>query len=163
MTIYEENDFLIRDATAKDVPAIYDLIQPNAERAIMLPRSKYKIFSRLQGFVVLEEKTAGKIVGCGALAILWNDMAEVQSLAVAEGFRGKHYGRLIVELLIQKAVALNIPKVLALTYQVEFFSKLGFVVVDKDSVPRKIWGECLDCPKLENCDETAMIYLCNVA
>ena len=163
MMIRDETDFLIRDAKATDVAAIYDLIKPNSEKAVMLPRSRYKIFSRLQGFVVLEEKIAGKIVGCGALAILWNDMAEVQSLAVAEGFRGKHYGRLIVELLIQKAVALNIPKVLALTYQIEFFSKLGFVVVDKDSVPRKIWGECLDCPKLENCDETAMIYLCNVA
>ncbi len=158
MIIRDEVDFLIRDAKATDVAIIYDLIKPNSEKAMMLPRSRYKIFSRLQGFVVLEEKATQRIVGCAALVILWGDMAEVQSLAVSDEYRGKGYGRMLVECVLEKARNLEIPKVLSLTYQVEFFSKLGFVVVDKNTAPRKIWGECLECPKLEHCDETAMIY-----
>jgi amino-acid N-acetyltransferase len=98
------------------------------------------------------------IVGCGALVILWGDLAEIQSLAVASQKLGQGYGKKIVEELIDHARALEIPKVLTLTYQVDFFAKLGFVVTDKDAVPRKTWGECLECPKLECCDETAMIY-----
>ena len=161
MIIRDEADFFIRDAKATDVAAIYELIKPNSEKAMMLPRSRYKIFSRLQGFVVLEDKATHRLMGCAALVILWGDMAEVQSLAVLEECRGKGYGRKIVACLLEKARHLEIPKVLSLTYQVEFFSKLGFVVVDKNTAPRKIWGECLECPKLENCDETAMVYYMN--
>jgi len=152
----------IRPAKATDVEKIYSLVKGNAEQGLMLPRSKYKIFSRLQGFVVLENE-AQEIIGCGALVILWGDLAEIQSLVVAPHKRGMGYGKQIVEALIQQAAALALPKVLSLTYQVEFFAKLGFQQIDRDSFPRKIWGECLECPKLESCDEIAMIYYVNPA
>ena len=147
----------IRRAKATDVETIQQLIAAHSNQGLMLPRSRYKVFSRLQGFVVAEDEER-QIAGCGALVILWGDLAEIQSLAVAADKIGQGYGKRIVEELIDHARALEIPKVLTLTYQVEFFARLGFSVTDKDAVPRKTWGECLECPKLECCDETAMIY-----
>jgi amino-acid N-acetyltransferase len=148
---------IIRAAKTTDSDNIHKLINLNADKGLMLPRTKYKIYSRLQGFVVVEDEQQ-ELVGCGALVILWNDLAEIQSLTVAPHKQGLGYGKAIVTTLIEKAAALAIPNVLALTYQVKFFAKLGFVVIAKDSIPRKIWGECLECPKLECCDETAMMY-----
>lgn len=148
---------VIRRAKATDVETIQQLITAHSSEGLMLPRSRYKVFSRLQGFVVAEDDQQ-QIVGCGALVILWGDLAEIQSLAVAKHKLGHGYGKKIVEELIDHARALEIPNVLTLTYQVDFFAKLGFTIIDKDSVPRKTWGECLECPKLECCDETAMIY-----
>jgi amino-acid N-acetyltransferase len=147
----------IRPARATDVEKIQQLITAHSSQGLMLPRSRYKIFSRLQGFVVAEDDE-GRVIACGALVILWGDLAEIQSLAVAAHRIGQGYGRRIVAELIERARGLEIPNVLTLTYQVEFFAKLGFVVTDKDAVPRKTWGECLECPKLECCDETAMLY-----
>lgn len=157
MIIKREADFIVRQAKATDVEKIFQLVKANSEQGIMLPRSRYKIFSRLQGAIVAENKQH-EIIGCGVLIILWGDLAEVQSLVIAPHKRGQGIGKKIVTALIEKAVALDIPKILALTYQVEFFSKLGFTIIDKDSIPRKIWGECLECPKLEECDETSMMY-----
>jgi amino-acid N-acetyltransferase len=147
----------IRRAKATDVETIQQLIASHSDQGLMLPRSRFKIFSRIQGFVVAEDEQQ-QIVGCGALVILWGDLAEIQSLAVASHKLGQGYGKKIVEELIDHARALEIPNVLTLTYQVDFFAKLGFTVTDKDAVPRKTWGECLECPKLECCDETAMMY-----
>jgi amino-acid N-acetyltransferase len=161
MESLKESGITIRQAKATDVDLIYKLVKANSDQGQMLPRSKYKIFSRLQGFVVVEDDK-NNIVGCGALVILWGDLAEIQSLVVAPHKHGMGIGRKIVEYLLAQSAALNIPKVLALTYQVEFFSKMGFRMIDKDSIPRKIWGECLECPKLEYCDETAMIYQINL-
>ena len=157
MIIEHGPDVIIRQAKASDVDKIYTLIKENSDKALMLPRSKYKIFSRLQGFVVIEDENQD-IVGCGALVILWGDLAEIQSLVIDAHKQGQGYGKKVVESLIEKTASLDIPKVLTLTYQVDFFSRMGFVIIDKDSIPRKIWGECLECPKLECCDETAMMY-----
>lgn len=157
MLIKRGSDFIVRQAKARDVEKIFQLIKVNSDQALMLPRSRYKIFSRLQGAVVAEDDNH-EIIGCAVLVILWGDLAEIQSLVVAPHKRGKGLGKKIVEALIEKAAALDIPKILTLTYQVDFFSKLGFKIIDKDLIPRKIWGECLECPKLESCDETAMMY-----
>lgn len=160
MLIENEPKTLIRPAKATDVDNIYALIKANSDQGLMLPRSKYKIATRLQGFVVIADEQQ-QILGCGVLVILWSDLAEIQSLVVAPQTRGRGYGKKIAATLLEHAAALAIAKVLALTYQVEFFTKLGFTIIDKDSIPRKIWGECLECAKLECCDETAMLHYVN--
>lgn len=147
----------IRPAKVTDIEHIHTLINYHASQGLMLPRTKYKIYSRLQGFVVAEDEQQ-EIAGCGALVVLWGDLAEIQSLVVAAHRQGMGYGKKIVEKLIEKAASLAIPNVLTLTYQVDFFARLGFSIIEKDSIPRKMWGECLECPKLECCDETAMMY-----
>ena len=146
----------IREATVNDVDAIVKLINYHAAKGLMLSKTPYKIFSTIQNFFVVEEED--KIVGCASLSVIWRDLCEICSLAVDEHFKKRGIGRLLVEKSIKKARVLKIPRVIALTYQDKFFEKLGFRLVDKDQFPRKLWRECLECPKLEECDESAYLY-----
>lgn len=150
-----DNTFAIRKATAEDVDFIFTLVNGAASEGLMLSRSKFKICSTLANFLVATNP-AGEVIGCGALIPLWVDLAEILSLAVRPDCRGQGVGRMLVQRLVDECRRLKICTVMTLTYQVEFFSRQGFALADKDEFPRKLWRECLDCPKLEQCDETAM-------
>lgn len=149
--------FSIRSAKIGDVETIYDLTNSMAADGLMLPRSKYKIISMIMNFYVVVDEN-DKVVGAAALTPLWTDMVEIMSLSLATGYQKKGLGKMLVNHLIEEAKKLNFPKIIALTYQVEFFMKMGFSITDKNEFPRKFWRECLECPKLERCDETA-VYL----
>lgn len=151
------SNYIIRRATADDVDSIYNLTSSMAAQGLMLTRSKYKIVTSLTSFFVVEDEESSKIVATGSLAPLWTDLCEVCALAVHPVWQGKGVGAKLVTRLIEEAKALKIPKVITLTYQVKFFEKLGFTVADKNEFPRKLWRECLECPKLECCDETALV------
>jgi amino-acid N-acetyltransferase len=151
------NNYTIRRANADDVDSIYNLTASNAAQGLMLPRSKYKIVTSLPSFFVAIENESGKVLATGSLAPLWTDLCEVCALAVHPVWQGKGLGAELVRHLIDEARRLKIPKVITLTYQVKFFEKLGFTIVDKNEFPRKLWRECLECPKLEHCDETALV------
>lgn len=146
----------IRTATVLDVDQIVNLINTFASKGLMLSKTPYKVFSSIQNFIVAEKEK--KVIGCVALSVIWKDLCEVCSLAVNEEYRGKGIGRLLVKKALEKAKKLKIPKAIALTYQDKFFEKMGFHRVDKDQFPRKLWRECLECPKLEECDEVAYLY-----
>lgn len=148
----------IRFANVKDVDGIFELIGQMADDGFMLKRSKYKIVTMLANFLVAETED-GVLVGCGALVPLWTDSAEIMSLAVDPNAQGRGVGRRIVEALLDRAKELGFPEVITLTYQTDFFAKMGFRKADKDRYPRKLWRECLECPKLEHCDEVAMSVL----
>ncbi len=145
----------LRQALVKDVPKIFELCNKNATKGLMLTRSKYKIITMLANFYVAENSD-GEVLACAALSPLWTDMAEVMALAVDDTVQGKGIGSKLVSYLVERAATLGFPKVIALTYQVDFFKKLGFKITNKDNFPRKMWRECLECPKLEACDETAV-------
>jgi amino-acid N-acetyltransferase len=149
----------LRKARVGDVPQMADLINGYAAQGEMLPKSLNKIYQSLRDFVVVEE--GGQIVGCGALHIVWDDLAEIRSLAVVEERWGNGLGHQMVTCLLEEARQLGLPTVFALTYREEFFKKLGFQVVDKDTLPRKIWVDCIDCLKFPHCDETAMVLHLN--
>jgi len=152
----EENDQIsYRGATAADVEGIFRLVNSLAESGKMLRRSKYRIVTMLASFFVAETKS-GELAGCGALFPLWTDSAEIVSLAVAPRFQGAGVGKQLVKQLLQRARELGFPEVITLTYAVDFFSGLGFSVQPKDKFPRKLWRECLECPRLEDCEEIAM-------
>ena len=146
----------IRKATVLDADKIVELVNYNANKGLMLAKTPYKVFSTIQNFFVAEDN--GEIIGCVSLSVIWQDLCEVCSLAVSEEHKGRGIGRMLVERCIEKARQLKIPRVIALTYQDKFFERLGFVNVDKDQFPRKLWRECLECPKLEQCDELAYLY-----
>ena len=150
-----DSGITIRRATAQDVDAIFKLTSSMARKELMLTRSKYKIVTMLGSFMVAVDKR-GTIIGCGAFSILWTDLGEICALAVAEGHQKRGIGRMLVAALIEEGRRMRVPHIMALTYQVDFFRKQGFEVTSKDRFPRKIWRECLECPKLEECDETAM-------
>ncbi|MEH7309361.1 GNAT family N-acetyltransferase, partial [Neobacillus drentensis] len=78
-------------------------------------------------------------------------------LAVSPGYVGKGIGKALVQQIIKETEVLEITRLISLTYQITFFSKLGFYQVDKNQLPQKMWKDCINCPKLHSCDETAML------
>jgi amino-acid N-acetyltransferase len=145
----------VRKATVDDVDRILNLVNSYAAQGLMLPKTLFKVYKNLQNYVVAEED--GQIVGCAALVVLWRDLAEICSLAVDEHYTGRQIGRKLVNTCIENAKGLNVPQLIVLTYQDRFFEKMGFHWVDRDSFPRKLMWECLECPKLEACDEQAYL------
>ncbi len=146
---------MIRAATIHDVPRIQEVINSHAELGKMLFKSFAELYENLRDFAVYEMD--GKVVGCAALAIIWADLAEVRSLAVDDNYRGQGIGSDLVKWCIADARRLHIRKLMSLTYEQRFFARLGFEVVEKESLPLKVWTDCIKCPKNENCDEIAMV------
>ncbi|HIJ52860.1 MAG TPA: N-acetyltransferase [Planctomycetes bacterium] len=145
----------IRNAKITDAKAIYSLINYYAERDKMLFRSLADIYENLQAFTVAE--LDGSVVGCCALQIIWSDLAEIKSLAVGEANIDKGVGKMLVAAATEQARQLGLPRIFALTLNPAFFEKLGFSVVEKDTLPMKVWSDCARCPKQQNCDEIAVI------
>jgi amino-acid N-acetyltransferase len=146
---------LIRNATINDVPSISEIINSHAGLGKMLFKSYAQLFESLRDFAVYEED--GKVIGCVALSIIWADLTEVRSLAVDDRYRGRGVGSHLVRWCIDEARRLGIRKLMSLTYEQRFFEKLGFEVVAKETLPLKVWSDCVRCPKNENCDEIAMV------
>lgn len=146
-----------RKAESSDVDQLYELIQGYAEKGIMLPRSKDTLGRQIDTFIVAEDEEKGRLVGCGSLCKLGSDLVEVRSLGIAEGYKGQGLGSRMVNSLLEEARHMRIPKVMALTYEVPFFQKNGFRVVDKEIFPEKVWTDCVHCPKQHCCDEIAVL------
>jgi amino-acid N-acetyltransferase len=145
----------IRKAKISDLKQAQKLVNDYAKREQMIPRSLNELYETVRDFVVCEFN--GNVCGVCALHIMWEDLAEIRSLAVENKHQKKGIGRNLVKQCLKEAKALGIKKVFALTYQPEFFKKLGFADIDKASLPQKIWGDCVRCPRFPECDEHAVI------
>lgn len=145
----------IRKATVKDAKAIHDLIKRFARKYDMLPRSLNEIYENIRDFFVCIDNDA--IVAAAALHILWEDLSEVRSVAVSKDYQGIGVGKKLVKRCIREAEKLGVSKVFALTYAPEFFKEMDFTEIDKNTLPQKIWGECLKCHKFPECDESAVM------
>ncbi len=146
---------MIRSATIHDVPAIEQIINTHASRGRMLFKSYAQLYEDLRDFGVYEEDDT--LLGCVGVTIIWADLAEVRSLAVAEGHIGRGIGRQLVEWSLDESRRLGIRRLMALTYEQAFFEKMGFEVVAKEALPLKVWSDCVRCPKRNGCDEIAMV------
>lgn len=144
-----------RKATEQDIDTLYVIIHGYAEQGIMLPRSKETLAAQIDTFVVAE--IGGDLVGCGSLTRLGQDLVEIRSLGVTSGYKGQGIGKALVDFLVREAKEQGIPKVMALTYEVAFFQKNGFTVVDKEIFPEKVWKDCIHCKKQHCCDEIAVL------
>ncbi|MGB9712364.1 MAG: N-acetyltransferase [Dissulfurimicrobium sp.] len=147
---------MIRKAEIGDIKAIHALLSRFAEKSLLLPRSLSELYSHLRDYTVFEAKDC-TIKGVAALHIVWDDLAEVRSLAVDEEYQKHGIGRELVRQCLSEAKALGIHNVFTLTYQPDFFEKLGFKPVDKTILPHKIWADCVRCPKFPDCDESALL------
>ena len=147
---------MIRKARMADVKGIHSLIAEYAKKGDMLQRSLTDIYENLRDYFVSRGED-GELVGSAAIHIMWEDLAEVRSLAVREGKMRRGVGTQLVESCISEAIMLGIDRVFALTYKPEFFEKLGFHTVDKAELPQKIWTDCLKCSKFPDCDEVALV------
>ncbi|HIC09457.1 MAG TPA: N-acetyltransferase [Aquificales bacterium] len=146
---------VLRKAKPKDAVKIHELVNEYAKEGLLLPLSLNKLYDNIRDFWVYEE--GGEIVGCAALHIVWEDLAEIRSLAVKREHHKKGVGKKLVLRCLEEAKEYDLKRVFVLTYQVEFFKKLGFRELDKRLLPHKVWSDCINCPKFPTCDETAMI------
>jgi amino-acid N-acetyltransferase len=148
---------ILRKAVIGDVDQMHALISHYASQGLMLPRSHISLYETIHCFTVIEEN--GSIQGVAGLHILWHDLSEIRSLAVAKEAQGKGYGSLLVNTLVEESFRLGVPRVLALTYQTSFFERLGFQMVQKETLPHKVWKDCINCAKFPSCDEIAYLRL----
>lgn len=145
----------IRRARISDLREVQKLINEFARREEMIPRSLNELYESIRDFLVSEED--GAVTGACALHILWEDLAEIRSLAVRRESQRMGIGRRLVRRCLSEARSLGIERVFVLTYQPDFFRKLGFSDIEKSSLPQKIWGDCIRCPKFPECDEHALM------
>jgi len=146
---------MVRKALVKDVDRIHELVDFYAKQNMMLPRPVNEIAERIRDFWVSEKGKA--IVGCAALHIFSDKLAEIRSLAVDCGNVKKGIGTGLVKACLKEADGLGIESVFVLTQKSEFFKRFGFRHVEKNKLPQKIWSDCSICPKFAKCDEIAYI------
>ncbi|GLI37088.1 N-acetyltransferase [Geobacter hydrogenophilus] len=146
---------MLRKAQIHDVKNIQKLLTHFASQGDMLSRSLSELYESIRDFYVWEE--GGEIVGTAALHIIWEDLAEIRSVAVAEETGRKGIGTQVVNACIDEARQLGLKRVFCLTYKPNFFGKFGMRIVDKSELPHKVWGDCMKCVKFPDCDEIAMI------
>lgn len=144
-----------RKATFKDVESIHRVINDYAQQGVMLSRARNTIYETLREYVLAEQD--GVVVGVGALHIVWDELAEVRSLAVVPSAVKSGIGQAIVEKLTAEAHELGVKTLFTLTYQPGFFAKLGFHEVPKETLSPKVWKECINCSKFPHCDEVALV------
>ena len=145
---------VIRKARIQDVAAIHRLINFWAEKGEMLARSLNEIYENLRDYFVYCEDE--KVLGCAALHIMWEDLGEVKSVAVVPEYQQKGIGTQLLKRCLAEAEELGLPRVFALSFKPQFFVQKGFEVIDKNTLPQKVWTECIKCPKFPNCNETAL-------
>ena len=145
----------IEKARIQDAPQIHQLINYFADRDEMLPRSLSEIYENIRDYFVYRQGES--VVACAALHVIWSDLAEIRSVAVAREYQKKGIGTALVETCLEEARALGITTVFCLTYQPAFFERFGLSQIDKMELPRKVWTECFRCPKFPDCGEIALI------
>lgn len=145
---------MLRKATLSDARNIQKLINGFAAKGDMLPVSISEICEKILEFVIWEEN--GEILGCCAMHPSWEDLVELRSIAVAENSSRHGIGKIMVEKIIENSRIIGAKRIFLLTYKPDFFAKFGFYIVEKDTLPKKIWSDCLKCAKFPDCDEIAM-------
>lgn len=131
----------LRRALPADVRAIRDLVDPYAERRILLAKDLVGYYEAIQEFLVAER--GGEVIGCGALHVMWDDLAEVRTLAVRTDVRGTGVGHLLLDALLDRARELRLSRVFCLTFEVKFFTRHGFAPIAGSVVDREVFHQLL--------------------
>ncbi len=153
-------DVTIRRATLADIPGIAAVMADYVIQGVLLPRPVSELYQCVREFHVAERRGPDgvpEVVACAALRLLWNDLGEVRSLAVRPDQHGQGLGGKLVARVIEDARTLGLPRVIALTRELGFFEKCGFITVSRDVLPRKVWTDCVRCPRRHACDEVAVV------
>ena len=149
---------MVRKAKIGDVAVIRSLIAKYSQEGEMLPKALMEIYEELRDFFVYTDDN-DEVIGCCALHLFWEDLAEVRSLAVSEPSMRQGIGGALVKACLEEARELGITKVFTLTNKVAFFEKQGFGQVDRAELPHKIWAACVKCVKFPDCDGTALVRI----
>ncbi|WP_462272922.1 N-acetyltransferase [Methanohalophilus sp.] len=145
----------IRKAVIEDVVPMKNLVNSYAKKEMMLPRSVGELYENIRNFHVYEED--GEVVGCCALQVVWEDLAEILSFAVKPERTGIGIGSMLLEASMEEGRNIGVKRAFTLTYVPNFFENWGFSMVEKSSLPHKVWLGCIKCPKFPDCDEVALL------
>jgi amino-acid N-acetyltransferase len=139
---FRRADVTVRRARTGDVPAIRRLVEPLADKGVLVRKDAVAYYEGLQQFAVAETPT-GEVAGCGALHVLWDDLAEVRTLAVGPQHLGMGVGSALLRALLDEAVQLGVKRVFCLTFEVEFFARHGFQVIEGAPVDPEVYRQLL--------------------
>jgi amino-acid N-acetyltransferase len=138
------------------IPAMQKLIEPEVVSGIILHRSDNEVANAIRSYILAKDED--RLQGYCALHIHTLELAEIRSLVVAQEYRGQGVGAKIVDEALKEALRLGVKEVLTLTYEAEFFKKLGFIEIPKESIPeQKIWLDCIKCKHFPICNEVSLI------
>lgn len=133
----------VRRARTSDVRAVRRLIDTYSRDRILLDKATVTLYEDIQEFWVAERDHDGEVVACGALHVMWEDLAEVRTLAVDPALKGTGVGHLLLEKLLQTARWLGVRRIFCLTFEVEFFTRHGFTEIGETPVDRDVYSELL--------------------
>jgi amino-acid N-acetyltransferase len=150
-------DVVIRKARTGDVADMHRIINHYAGQHLMLPKAHLQLYENMRDYTVAVGPDGGPVLGCGALHIYWEDLAEIRAVAVSPDVKQKGVGTRIIESLLAEARQYVLAQVFVFTYVPEFFSRFGFIQVEHTTMPLKVFNECFHCPKFNTCDEIAMV------
>lgn len=137
------NAITVRRARTSDVPEVRRLVDPYVSEGILLDKATVTLYEAIQEFWVAERDDDARVVGCGALHVMWEDLAEVRTLAVDPAFKGTGIGHHVLDKLLRTARWLGVRKVFCLTFEVDFFGKHGFVEIGETPVDTDVYSELL--------------------
>jgi len=141
MTASPAPEITLRRARTSDIRGIRALVAPLAERRVLVSKEAVTYYEGVQEFQVAEQD--GAIVGCGALHVMWEDLAEIRTLAVADALLGTGLGGRILESLVQEARELGVRRLFCLTFEVPFFTRHGFAPIEGRAVSAAVYAELL--------------------
>jgi amino-acid N-acetyltransferase len=136
-------EYIVRQARTRDVPEIRSLIDQNVGSRRLLEKHTVNLYEDILEFSVSESSSGGVVVGCGALHVLWEDLAELRTVAVDESRRGEGIGHLIVDDLLDRARRVGVSRVFVLTFAVSFFGRHGFTEISGTPVAPEVYAELL--------------------
>jgi amino-acid N-acetyltransferase len=139
----KSNEVTIRRARTGDVAALRRLLDSYVRDRILLDKATVTLYEDIQEFWVAERDEDAEVVACGALHVMWEDLAEVRTLAVDQSLRGRGVGHLLLGKLLQTARWLGVRRIFCLTFEVDFFAKHGFVEIGETPVDGDVFGELL--------------------
>ena len=164
-----ERQIVIQKAQIRDVEEIIELVNTFAASNLMLPRGPQYLYENIRDFVIACDRNVPvysltenrevlyRIVACGSLHVLWQDIAEIRALAIHADYQNLRLGSKLVETMKQEARQLGIRQLFTFTLTEDFFKTLGFKKINRKNLPPKVWGECSRCPKYFQCDEVGMV------
>ena len=131
----------VRPARTSDVKAIRELVDSYAAPGQMLSKETVTLYESVQEFIVAEKD--GVVVGCGALHVLWEDLAEVRTVAVSQDFHKQGIGHLILKEIIDRARQIGVKRIFCLTFQTQFFGSIGFTEIEGTPVEPDVYAQLL--------------------
>lgn len=137
--------FRVRPARTADVRGIQEMLDPFVQRRILLGKDIVVLYESVQQFMVAED-AEGRLIGCGALHVMWEDIGEIRTLIVVDEWLHHGVGRALVEGLEENARALGLSRLFCLTFEVEFFTRRGFAPIGEQVVDPDVYSQLIRSP-----------------